>query len=219
MDFNDVFILECFKHKEDKQFLSMFTIPSLRDLNMSIRYQVLKKSDYMVPDPNNNENTILSVKGEDFLNELRLPDAIKSGNVPTQIVITSSKTPDECFEEWWKAYPTSPAWVSDDGNTKFSGSRVLKNLTKPKAKKRYLELLNQKLKHEELLGSLKFEIKLKKIDSIKKNVNQLEYFKGMESYLNQERYLIYIDSYKENPGYVKGEGEKVKSKSKNVTDI
>jgi hypothetical protein len=220
MDFNDLFILECFKHKEDKQFFDLFTIPSLKDFNLSTRYQFLKKNEYLVEDPNDTSRLILSVKGQDFLNEISLPDAVYDARENTTIsvkIIDFSKTPDESFEEWWKLFPTTPAWTSVDKKVSFTGSRSLKNLKKADAKKRYLKLLNQGLKHEELLGSLKYEIKLKRVDSLKKNANQMEYFKGMESYLNQERYLLFIDNFKDNPDFVKD--VEIKSKKQNVTDI
>jgi hypothetical protein len=221
MDFNDLFILECFKYKEDREFLNMFTIPSMKDFTLSTRYQFLKKNEYIVEDPNDTTKMILSVKGQDLLLELKVntdPVEISPGMTAQVVLVDFSASPDEQFEEWWKHYPTSPAWKSDDGNTVFAGSRTLKNLRKAEAKKRYLKLLNQGLKHEELLGSLLFEIKLKKLDSIKKNQNQMEYFKGMESYLNQERYLLFIDSYRDNPTWV-SKTTSIKGKKQNVTDI
>lgn len=219
MDFNDVFILECFANKEEKHFFEMYEIPSMKDFTLSTRYQFLKKNEYIVEDPNDASKMIISVKGKDLLRELLLQDSIETpmGTI-SMVIMNLEKTDDEKFEEWWKAYPTSPAWKTTDGNTLFAGSRTLKNLRKPEAKKRYLKLLNQGLKHEELLGSLLYEIQLKKTDSIKKNENQLEYFKGMESYLNQERYLLFIDHYKENPSFVSLD-QKVKGKKRNVTDI
>jgi hypothetical protein len=221
MDFNDLFILECFEHEEDRDFFYMHTIPSLEDFNISSRFQFLKKNEYLVEDPNDTSRIILSVKGNDLLQGIRLPDPLhdeKNKVTYTPIIMSMSKTPDECFEEWWKKFPTSATWNSEDGATKFVGSRTLKNITKAKAKERYLKLLNQGLKHEELLGALLYEIKLKKVDSIKKGENQMDYFKGMESYFNSERYLNYIDNYKDNPSYVQDEG-KVKGKRRNVTDI
>lgn len=219
MDFNHLFILECFGNKEDREFFNMYTIPSMKDFTMSTAYQWLKKNEYLTEDPNDSSRIIISVKGQDTLNELYLsPTAVGPKQSATVIMVNFGKTPDECFEEWWKAFPTSPAWKSDDGNTIFAGSRTLKNLRKEEAKKRYLKLLNQGLKHNELLGSLLFEIKLKKVDSIKKNANQMDYFKGMESYLNQERYLLYVDSYIDNPSWV-DKTTSVKGKKANVTDI
>ncbi len=221
LDFNDLFILECFKYQEDREFFELYTIPSLKDLNLSIRFQTLKKFEYLVEDPNDTSKVILSVKGETLLTELSLSNEnqLSNGSIAKFVILDVGKTDEEKFEEWWKTYPTTVAWSSDDGNTKFIGSRNLKNLTKAKAKDRYLKLLNQGLKHEDLLGGLKFEIKLKKMDSIKKGANQMEYFKGMEAYFNSERHLLFIDSYKENPDFVKGEEAKVKSKKKNVIDI
>lgn len=215
MDFNDLFILECFESPQDREYFNMFTIPSLKHFNLSSRYQFLKKSDFLVEDPNDVSKIILSLKGKDILDQFRSQGPLINTRV---VVMDLSKSEEEMFEEWWKVYPTTTAWTSDDKVTKFVGSRALKNLRKADAKKRYLKLLNQGLKHEVLLGSLKYEIKMKKMDSLKKNQNQMDYFKGMESYFNQERYLLYADLYEENPGFIKGQ-EKILSKQKNVTDI
>lgn len=220
MDFNDVFLLECLESQEDTALLGNFIIPSMKDFAMSARHQFLQKNEYIVENPDDSSKLMLSVKGKNLLQELRLPPPKfdeKTGHTFSAVIIDFSKTEDEMFNEWWKAYPTSPAWKTEDGNTIFAGSRTLKNLRKPDAKKKYLKLLNQGLKHEELLGSLLFEIKLKKLDSIKKSANQMEYFKGMESYLNQERYLLFIDDYKNNPSWVSLSG--LKGKKQNVTDI
>lgn len=219
MDFNDLFILECFYYKEDKKFFDVYTIPSMQDFNLSTRYQFLKKNEYLIEDPNDTSKMILSVKGQKLVNYFYRPEDVIL--VDKIVEIKGQTYPDslndQWFEEWWKTFPTTTSWVTDDKNTKFIGSRNIKNLTKANAKVKYLKLLNQGLKHEDLLGSLKYEIALKKLDSIKKNANQMEYFKGMESYLNQERYLAFIDTYKDsNTSVVSGE---IKSKSKNVTDI
>lgn len=218
MDFNDLFILECFYNQDDKKFFEMYQIPSMVDFNLSVRFQFLRKNEFLVEDPNDTAKIILSVKGTNFIKELTLPieEVTLTGLFTGRIGL--DKTEDEKFEEWWKSYPTTVAWQSDDGSTKFIGSRNLKNYTKKKAKERYLKLLNQGLKHEELLGSLRYEIKLKKLDSIKKNANQMEYFKGMESYFNSERYLSHIEDFRNNPDFAKAE-EKIKSKKHNVTDI
>ena len=219
MDFNDLFILECFYNQDDKKFFEMYQIPSMVDFNLSVRFQFLKKNEFLVEDPNDTSKFILSVKGTNFIEELKMPDPlIVNGATYQMVMLDLGKTPEEQFEEWWKAYPTTCAWASDDGSVKFLGSRNLKNLTKPKAKVRYLKLLNQGFKHEELIGALRYEIKLKKLDSIKKNANQMEYFKGMESYFNTDRYSAHIEDFRNNPDFAKAE-EKIKSKKQNVTDI
>ncbi len=221
LDFNDLFILECFYLPEDRDYLNLFSIPSLKDINLSIRHQNLKKEDYLIEDPNDNSKIVISVKGKDLYERLIFCEEVSDPNnkvTYTSVLMDLSKTPEECFEEWWKAYPTSPAWKTDDGNTIFTGSRTLKNLRKAEAKKRYLKLLNQGLKHDELLGSLLFEINLKKLDSTKKGANQMDYFKGMDSYFNQDRHLLYIDSYRENPDFAKS-SQKIKGKKQNVKDI
>lgn len=216
LDFNHLFILECFYYEEDRQFLDIFTIPSLKDLSLSISFQTLKKFEFLVEDPNDTSKIMLSVKGKNFIDSLlQVPNkefveyALQMGQPKV--------TEDQMFDEWWKTFPTTPAWESEDG-VKFIGSRHLKNLRKPEAKKKYLKLLNQGLKHEELMGVLRYEIKLKKLDSIKKKENQMDFFKGMESYLNQERYMDFLQAFRDNPDFIKGE-EKVRGKRKNVHDI
>lgn len=218
LDFNHLFILECFENQEDQELLKMYTIPSLKDFVMSTAYQSLVKNEYLVEDPEDTSKIILSVKAKNTLLKLRIEHIGKTvdGMTPSVVLMDFSKSPEECFEEWWKTYPTSTKWKTDD-EVVFMGSRTLKNITKAKAKKEYLALLNKGLKHEDLLGSLLFEIKLKKLDSIKKNENQMDFFKGMESYLKQARYMLYIDHFKENPEFVKD--EKLKKKKQNVTDI
>src|SRR5687767_6639141 len=111
MDFNHLFILECFYYPEDEEFLKLFTIPSIRDFNLSSAYQYLKKEEYIVEDPNDISKIIISVKGKNLMQDLKSPEPITINEVTYQMkIIDVSKTPDECFEEWWKAYPSSPAW-------------------------------------------------------------------------------------------------------------
>lgn len=221
LDFNDLFVLESYLYPDDKQYLDMFTIPSLKDLNISKSFQKLKKLDFLVEDPNDTSKIIISITGIELMYKLRLPEPVtlENGSTVQFIILDVGKTNDEKFEEWWKAFPTTVGWKSDDGNTVFLGSRNLKNLTKAKAKEKYLKLLNQGLKHENLLGALRYEVKLKKMDSIKKNANQMEYFKGMESYFNSERYLTFVEHYISDPEFVKDEETKIKSRRKNVIDI
>jgi hypothetical protein len=213
IDFNGLFLLESLYYEGDSFLKKVYKLPSLEDFNMSVSFNGLLSNDYIVEDPQDNLKHIISVKGKKFIEELL---KIKEGVTATSIVEYSDNT-NECFDEWWKTYPLKTGWESEDGKTKFIGSRVLKNLNKADAKKKYLKLLNQGFLHKDLIGALKYEIKLKKLDSIKKNTNQMDFFKGMESYFNQERYLIFIDLYKENPNFV-SEGEKISRKS-NVTDI
>jgi len=161
---------------------------------------------------------VISVKGKNLIEDLLNPPVQISENMSARgIMIDLGKTEEDMFEEWWKTYPKSTAWTSDDGIA-FLGSRNPKNLRKPEAKKRYLKLLNQGFKHEDLMSALLYEIKLKKLDSVKKNTNQMDFFKGMEAYLNQETYRPYLEMHKENPDFIKGE-EKIRSKKRHVHDI
>lgn len=214
LDYNHIFILESFNDPDDLEQLRRFELPNLKFLSLSTAYQHLAKNDFLVQDPNDSEKLMLSVKGKNVLEDLQV--SRKQGSLEFA-VIDVSKTPEEQFEEWWKAFPTTPRWKSDDGTMTFTGSRTLRNEVKATAKKKYLKLLNQGLKHEDLMGALAFEIKEKKTDSIKKNQNQMEFFKGMQSYFNSERYLMYMEKYKEDPGYVTGTS--VLGKKQNVKDI
>ena len=127
LDFNDLFILECFYNAEDKQYFDMFSIPSIKDFNLSSRFQFLKKADYLVEDPNDTSKTILSVKGINLVEEL-LYSIENKPFVNTMPMISVVYSEDEMFEEWWKTFPSTTAWVSDDKKTKFTGSRALRSL-------------------------------------------------------------------------------------------
>ena len=216
LDFNHLFILECYKHPEDREFLNEFKIPSLRDISLSMAHQFLIKEQYLVVDPENSEKYIISVKGDEFLNSV---SGVTFGPFiqGPLIDITPTKTLDDKFEEWWKLYPRTGSWETED-KKKYISSRNLKNLKKEKAKEKYLALLNQKLSHEELIGGLKYEIKLKKLDSVKTNSNKMEYFKGMESYLNSQQYLNFMEEFRANPGFV-DDTHDIKGRKLNVKDI
>lgn len=214
LDFNDLFILGCFYDNKQGDFFKMFKIPSIKDFSITSRFQKLKKEEYIVSDPSNADKYIISKKGSETYDRLESED---TDEILDEVSAKIEVSTDNQFEEWWKTYPTTPAWTSDDKRTKFIGSRALKNITKAKAKKEYLSVLNQGIKHEEMLEALKYEIQLKKLDSIKKNENQLEYFKGMESYLNQKRYLLFVEMLREEN--VIHLSENIKSKKFNVTDI
>ncbi len=217
LDFNHLFILECYKVPEDREFLEEFKIPSLKDINMSIAHQLLVKEEYLVADPENSEKFIISVKGEEFLENCS-PYTLGSMVITTKISRLEEKTLDDKFEEWWKLYPRTGSWETEDKAKKYISSRNLKNLKKEAAKKRYLALLNQNLSHEELIGGLKYELKLKKLDSVKTNSNKMEYFKGMESYLNSQQYLNFMEEFRANPGFV-DDTHDIKGRKLNVKDI
>ena len=216
LDFNHLFILECYKNLEDKEFLNEFKIPSLKDINLSMAHQMLVKEEYLVINPVDNEKFMISVKGEQFLLNLQDVPGVQ-GNIfvmPLKIILTN----EDKFEEWWKLYPRTGSWETEDKAKKYISSRNLKNLKKLDAKKRYLILLNQNLSHEELIGGLKYELKLKKLDSVKTNSNKMEYFKGMESYLNSQQYLNFMEEFRANPGFVEDTHD-IKGRKLNVKDI
>lgn len=141
----------------------------------------------------------------------------------TNITLDNYKDFDGYFEEWWKLYPTTGSWSYHDSNNvkkSFISSRNLKTIRKEDARKKYFKILNSGVEHKKVINALKYEIKLKKLDSIKTNSNKMEYFKGMESYLNQERYNIYGEMYLNNPGFVDTEELIInKINPKNITDI
>ena len=216
LGFDHLFILECYKYPEDGDFIKEFKIPSLKDILMSMAHQLLVKEEYLVVDPADSEKFMISVKGETFLNNLQDVPGVQ-GN----IFVASSKmliSDDDRFEEWWKLYPRTGSWETEDKAKKYISSRNLKNLKKESAKKKYLVLLNQNLSHEELIGGLKYELKLKKLDSVKTNSNKMEYFKGMESYLNSQQYLNFMEEFKANPGFVEDTHD-IKGRKLNVKDI
>lgn len=99
----------------------------------------------------------------------------------------------EGFEEWWAMYPANSRWEDKNTGTKFIETRPLRT-GKEQCKKKYDNLINSgKIEHHQLMDCLKYEIKSRKIDSLKNNKNQLCFMKNSLSYLNQEAFMAFAE--------------------------
>jgi len=106
------------------------------------------------------------------------------------------------FEEWWALYPANSKWEDKSTGTRFVEARPLRT-GKEQCRKKYDVLINTgKVTHQQLIDSLKYEIKSRKIDSLKTNKNQLCFMKNSLSYLNQEAFLAFSEEIVSDPGFI-----------------
>lgn len=202
---DDLFMIDCFYHKVTSIMEEYFS----DKMNILLSHlQYLHRIGIIVEDPNDEDSYILGKKGESIYEE------IISGPNFSVSVKTNNTSIDVLFEDWWKLYPATDDW-KDDNNKHWIGTRGLKT-KKAECKKKYLKILNQGISHEQMCGALKYEIKTKKEQTVKTNDNKMQYFKGIEAYLNAQTYNSWIEMYKNNPNYI--EDTKIRTRQ-NVTDI
>lgn len=94
LDYNDLNILEFYNNDQQKFLHEVFTIPSLKDFNISCRYQFLKANEYLTTDPNDNSKIIISEKGKAFL-KVVYQEPVEV----TQVTVVTEEH-DKMFEEW-----------------------------------------------------------------------------------------------------------------------
>ena len=87
-------ILEFYNNDQQKFLHEVFTIPSLKDFNISCRYQFLKANEYLTTDPNDNSKIIISEKGKAFL-KVVYQEPVEV----TQVTVVTEEH-DKMFEEW-----------------------------------------------------------------------------------------------------------------------
>lgn len=113
----------------------------------------------------------------------------------------------EGFDEWWGTYPANSKWEDKATGTKFLEARPLRT-GKEQCKKKYDVLINTgKITHQQLIDSLKYEIRSRKIDSLRTNKNQLCFMKNSLSYLNQEAYLAFAEEIVLDPGFIQSDDD------------
>mgnify|MGYP007011030561 CR=1 FL=1 len=225
----DVFILSCYYYNRvDIVNEYLYTDLGFRNKEVDTSIVKLSSKGLLISDPDINKICI-SPSGKKLyssLEDMKEPEVSKlSDFLKSNKREINNEDLEKSFEEWWKTFPTTGTWsyIDKNGSKKsFFSSRHMKNLRKDEAKKRYIKIINNKnILPEDLLGSLKYELKIKKLDSIKTGTNKLEYLKGMESYLNQEIYLNYLDFYKSNVSFINSDNlqEKENKSAVNVTDV
>lgn len=108
--------------------------------------------------------------------------------------ILKTKTVNEDFERWWKAYPGTDTF--EYKGKKFSGSRSLRN-DKENCKLRLNSILAEgEYTVDDLIAALEFDVLQKKENSIKTGSNKLSFMQNSYAYLNQRTFESFIELVK-----------------------
>lgn len=206
LNYDHMFILNCLYNKEyglldiyDEEFTNE------KALN---HYQTLERKGFIVRDPNMVTYYIISVSGKEYFEHLlkmSYSDDVNDSDITIGAFNTTNtkKNRTEQFNEWWNLYPSTSKWTDQISKLVFSDTRPLR-IAKDQCRKKYDSILNTGVvTHENLMDCLRYEIKSRKLDSIKKQTNQLCYMKGSLSYLNQNAYMAFMDLIKTNPDFIK----------------
>ena len=92
------------------------------------------------------------------------------------------------FEEFWLIFPNS------DEHGIFKKTRILK-AGKDNCKRKYIDYLNQGIKHEDIIKALKYEIKLRR--DVNNGQNKMTYMKNSLTWLNQREFDIILETMDE----------------------
>lgn len=196
LNFDHVFILRCLYNGEfglldiyDEDFTNSTVIGF---------YNTLERKKFIIKDPNMTSYYIISMDGKEFYEKLYM---FSTGEIVSSVIPTR-KIREEGFLEWWNLYPSNSKWKDNTSGIEFKEARPLRT-GKEQCKKKYDSIINTGVvTHRELINCLKYEIKSRKIDSLKNNKNQMCFMKGSLSYLNQEAYVSYIDEVRKNPEFI-----------------
>jgi len=93
------------------------------------------------------------------------------------------------FDEWWKIYPGTDAFVYE-GQT-FSGTQS-KRTKKDLCKSHFKKAVNNGISEEDIINATKFHVEQAKKLSLKKG-NQLSFIANSERYLRESMYEPYIE--------------------------
>jgi hypothetical protein len=108
--------------------------------------------------------------------------------------VLKTKTINEDFERWWKAYPGTDTF--EHNGKKFSGSRSLRN-DKENCKLRFNSILAEgEYTVDDLIAALEFDVLQKKENSVKTGSNKLTFMQNSYAYLNQRTFESFIELIK-----------------------
>lgn len=192
------FVLECL-YNGNYELLDIYD-NDFSDERIIGLYNTLDRKNLIIEDPNKTTHYIISIDGKHFYEMLNL---LASGE-KVDNKITPRKIRAEGFEEWWNLYPSNSKWKDINTGTEFTEARPLRT-GKDQCRKKYDILINSGVvTHRQLIDCLKYEIKSRKLDSLKLGKNQMTFMKGSLSYLNNDAYLAYIDEIKNKPEFIIG---------------
>jgi hypothetical protein len=106
---------------------------------------------------------------------------------------TRAKKVVDCveFQELWDKFPGKASFVYK--GKKFTSEQA-KRANYQLCKGKYIKILAKgKYTHQQILKAMLVEVETRKIESYKTGKNILHYMNGLEPWLNQEKFEVYID--------------------------
>jgi hypothetical protein len=172
IDMNCLFILESIS-------LGVNIHTEIKSSKVAAWYQSLFRKGYITQD-----NTLTAL-GESIIHMLKNNVDIKRSTERL------SNVQEQGFNEWWKEFPSND--IFEYKGIKFSGTRGLKS-NKPTCLALFNRILNEgEYTAEDLIRSLKYEIFLKKEDSVRNRTNKLSFLSASSAYLNQRKFEPFVE--------------------------
>lgn len=154
-------------------------------------YQTLQRKGYIIDSKITSDGKILY---ELIASLVEGKNTIVIGNPELTV---ARKTRDNQFEEWWSTFPSTDRITDTNGIIIFKESRSLRG-GKEYCKDKYIKLLAEGYKHEDLMRSLNYEISLRKLQSVEEGENKLKFMQNTKTYLYQKSFEAFIDLSKED---------------------
>ena len=132
---------------------------------------------------NNNEITVLG-------QELLIFVGDNKGKKLPKIKLTSEE-----FDEWWEAFPSSNKFTYKGAS--FPATRAFK-FKKDDCKLLFIKYINEKkYTASEIIEATKYDVQLRKENSVSKKENQLTYLRNTYTYIKDADFQGYVDLIKE----------------------
>lgn len=174
LDLNGLFVLECFHQGTD---ITMH----IKSSKIEAWKQGLIRKGFIT------DSGGLTSSGQEILRSIKEGTKLEVGKLKL-----SSQDATDAFELWWNNYPSTDIFTHK--GRKFSGSRGLK-VKKEECKLKFKRILNEgKYTAEQLIAALKYEVMLKKENSVKEGENKMRYMQNSLTYLNQGTFENFMQS-------------------------
>jgi hypothetical protein len=171
---DQIYLLELAEKNADLQELLKDNLQGLGSL------QALVRRGYII-------DGAISEAGQKLLNYIR-----EAAGPTVRLKKRASMSEDE-FETFWQAYPATDTIVIND-RIVMKGTRALRKGDKQDLRVKLSKiLLEGKYSLEDIIRALRFEVKQKVDESLKKKENKLSFMQNISSYINQRTFEAYIE--------------------------
>jgi hypothetical protein len=171
---DSIFILKLLEQNADLESLK------INSAKIDIMCMTLMRKGYITEE---NKLTVSGIELITFVDDKHAVEIIKKKPIASE------------FDEWWKEYPASDIFIYK--GVKFMGSRAFK-VKKDDCRIQFNKIVNEgEVTALQLIAALKFDVLVKKEESIKARTNKLMYMQNSLTYLNQRTFEGFIEVIEE----------------------